>query len=754
MALKSDNQGFLIGDPVDIGKTVNQLKQIRTDISDIKRALIGANSGNKGSKTPAIENNAKIMSPLNGRNQGNKQSSTVATPTRSKSDAKLLDFLKATPRGTVTPKGRNASGQFTAKGTAAGAKSAGQSASNGNDKNSQSIIRNFSGRVATVAAGATAGVEEADPTIKAFKEVAEPMRRGYEIFTGGGDKKDRWYKKIFKELNLFRKDESVFNKAQNKVLKSIEEKPVSSAASGGGLGALLGGKGVGGLMGGLGKGLLGGGKGLLKKIPFLGALIGGVSAASDIYGAENDDSLTRGEKDKRDGKAVGGLAGSVGGMMAGAKLGAMAGALGGPIGVAIGGVVGGAAGMFFGDQAGQIIGEKAGEWTAYLREADIPGKIIGAWNETTDAIKNGWDGALKLMSDAWVKIKDAGTDVVDWVADKANSANNFIEQKTGVNVKNKVVSGVDKAKQGAEWVGNNTTIGKGVKAIGGKIGDRWKDAKQYLTGASEKAGIDPGIVAKVANFESGFNSDATPTRKDGSKISSAHGYGQFLDGTWKDMVNKYGAKYGIEGADKMTSVQADKYRNDKTVQAGMLAEFTRENVEKGRKFGGTNDDANVYALHNLGEGTGPEFLKALKNNPNAPVNSVKGMSDKVISGNKSLYGDGKITLAEAYAKMGNAMSRGDSFAKDIRMNAPPSLHNLATGAGSVNQTQTAFAAAPKIPAFTQAPAPAEAPPQITQLASLDSGRNNTVTMPSIDVGQDVRDRGIAHIVTGGIGGRG
>ncbi len=83
--------------------------------------------------------------------------------------------------------------------------------------------------------------------------------------------------------------------------------------------------------------------------------------------------------------------------MAGAKLGAMAGAFGGPIGAAIGGVVGGAAGLFFGDQAGQIIGEKMGEWTTQLREADIPGKIVGAWDATTSAIKSGWDGALKII---------------------------------------------------------------------------------------------------------------------------------------------------------------------------------------------------------------------------------------------------------------------------------------------------------------------------------------------------------------------
>jgi hypothetical protein len=379
------------------------------------------------------------------------------------------NVLPPVPKKAATPNGRDAStGKFTAKSAAGGI-----STPNIDDKKSQSIISNFASRITSTAAGAAAGAEEADPAIKAFKEVSEPMMRGYQTLFGGGDKKERWYKKIWKELNIFRKDESVFNRAANRSLHNIEGNPGGGVASGGGimssLGGLLGGKGIGGLMGGLGKGLLGGGKGLLKKIPFLGALIGGIGAASDVFGNEEDGSLSRGEKDKRNGKSVGGAAGSFGGMMAGAA----AGSLLGPVGT----VVGGAVGMMAGDQAGQIIGEKMGEWTTQLREADIPGKIISAWDTTTSAIKIGWDSALKLMSDTWGKAKDIG-----------NAANDFVKDKTGIDVKAEVRNayddavkytadniipsladlankGADKLKQGAEWAGENTTLGKGAKAV-------------------------------------------------------------------------------------------------------------------------------------------------------------------------------------------------------------------------------------------------------------------------------------------------
>jgi hypothetical protein len=51
----------------------------------------------------------------------------------------------------------------------------------------------------------------------------------------------------------------------------------------------------------------------------------------------------------------------------------------------------------------------------------------------------------------------------------------------------------------------------------------------------------------------------------------------------------------------------------------MLAELTRENVERGARLGGPNAAANVYALHNLGQADGTSFLNAFKENPQRRV---------------------------------------------------------------------------------------------------------------------------------------
>ena len=84
-------------------------------------------------------------------------------------------------------------------------------------------------KIANAVSSASSGMEETDPAIKAFSEVAQPMARGYEILTAGTgrEQKDtfRWFRKIFGEIKLFRRDETAFNKAANKSLKNIDENP-------------------------------------------------------------------------------------------------------------------------------------------------------------------------------------------------------------------------------------------------------------------------------------------------------------------------------------------------------------------------------------------------------------------------------------------------------------------------------------------------------------------------------------------------
>jgi hypothetical protein len=70
-------------------------------------------------------------------------------------------------------------------------------------------------------------------------------------------------------------------------------------------------------------------------------------------------------------------------------------------------------------------------------------------------------------------------------------------------------------------------------------------------------------------------------------------------------------------------------------------------------------------LHNLGTPTGTKFLNALVGTPDASVSTV--LRSNIISGNQSLYGDGSISLKQAYERMGNVMRDGNVFADEARI---------------------------------------------------------------------------------------
>lgn len=580
--------------------------------------------------------------------------------------------------------------------------------------------------------------------------------------------------------------------------------------------------------------------GLTKRLPIIGALALSLGTAVEALGVLRSDA-SREEKSKAVGRAGGGMAGSLGGMWAGAKMGAALGALGGPIGAAIGSVVGGAAGAFFGDQAGQIVGEKVGGWAAQLQEADIPGQIVegwtwatsffssiwgevrdgllSKWNALTDGMKAAWESATEKLDALWEGAKD----MLKSTLGALDKANDWIKDKTGMDPKGAVAqagasimsagaaaaekvssfagsvkSGVeraasaaaDKVKQGADWAAEHTTVGRMVSraidyANGNRADKNWGKAKEDIVVAAEAANVDPGLLAKIARYESNFDANAMPIRRDGTKISSAHGYGQFLDGTWMDMLNRHGAKYGVQGAGKLTREQAQQYRGDTKLQAAMLAEFTKENMQQGRKYGGKDDDANVYAFHNLGGGDAKRLLTGMNAGLSVRESLMQGVSSEkerrrveaVIAGNKDLYGDGSRSAAEAYKIMGDRMRAGDAYAQDARATAlarrgetgtavadtaqPPTVAPTAVAAppGVVAAMAPSVASAAPVaspaPSATASirppavPAPAEAPR--TEMPIASSGRQGS-GQAARDVPRDLPDRRIAHIVTGAYSG--
>jgi hypothetical protein len=835
---------------------------------------------------------------------------------------RLIGF-SGTPAKPVAPGSMVKPGSVTGAGsTAAGGRDEkGRFTKDGDSDESGSKMRKLLGDIRDRIAGPDlSGAEEVDPNIKAAQEIAGLAGgaiQGVKSLTGfmgavaspvfngvmgmgkakPGDAPTPWFRRFFGELRSLRREESVFNRAQLRVLKEIEAKPgegkdggfwgmlmmfagpliaAIGAAVMAGFGLLMKLPGV-GLLAKLATGLMpaallpkraitqptmgagaptqasgkavtgtklnlpgalpgldaagktmgeakpagllaraGSGVGsVLKRVPLLGSLLAAVGAGAGVLASETDDTTTRAEKDKSTGKAIGGGAGSIAGMMAGGAAGAAIGAWAGPVGLAIGGVVGAVAGGFFGEKGGDIVGATVGGWVTEIRAADIPGMISRVWGKTTDTMVTAWAGTTKWFEDKWGSaltvfggvldkargvfddlsigvtvllgkvgidlpaLKQKAASLAEAAAGKVMAAKDAV-MTNAVAAKDKTVQGVgavvDAGKEKAGQVGDalkNTVMARGAGLVGGKLADGWKSAKDYLVGASTKAGVDPGIVAKIAAYESKFDSTAAPKRKDGSLISSAHGFGQFIDSTWTEMLNKHGAKYGVEGAGKLTKTDADKLRGDKGLQASMLAELTKENIERGRANGGKDDDANVYANHNLGASDATKLIKGMEAGLNVrealsqggvKTDKERARIEAVINGNKSLYGDGTVKASEAYNRMGEVMRRGEVFAQDARATAtanattnatftPPAIPTpravVTAGAIAIPSIPTVAAVMPRIPEMSPAiySVPTETMTNQKPVTVVVSGGKELV-------GRDLRSRPLAHIVTGGLSGGG
>jgi tetrahydromethanopterin S-methyltransferase subunit F len=243
-----------------------------------------------------------------------------------------------------------------------------------------------------------------DPTVDAIKELKDFVSPVGRVFGGmsaraigllrGRLKKRRSEEILPEEQVKANKEQSRNDKQRNKLLERLIDAVRSK--NGGGLGGLLG----------LGGGLLkrGGGlmKGLLRKVPFLGLLIGGGLLAKD-WG-----SLDSGGK----GKGIGQIVGTA--------LGGFLGSFFGPIGTVGGGVLG--------NLLGGIFGQKIGTWVSDLKDIDFGEIFKNAVSEAFNLGKKALTpfsggatfgtkalaGAISLGTKAVNGAKSVGNKAVGW----------------------------------------------------------------------------------------------------------------------------------------------------------------------------------------------------------------------------------------------------------------------------------------------------------------------------------------------------
>lgn len=732
MSIQTDKNGFLVGEPDETNQaqeviedmstgliagqnTSNRLLGgIKTDVSAIAKAL-----GAGRSSSPHL-----VAEPAGRRGASGARGGAPGQP--SMSAQRAGGFGAASARATVSPAGRDSRGKFVA-GSGRGKMGA-----------EGSRLLDKLGGAADALKGLASGSGQMDPALAAMREVrdvVEPIGRGAFALLGrtGAQKKERWQQKIWK------------------LLTNIEKKPpgsvvVGGASSGGGIniglgrGGMLGGllkggggllKGAGGLLSGLfkrGGGLLGGllkgsggalkgAGGLLKRIPILGTLLAGGGALASMFGSD-DPSKSADENRTEKYKGVGGSAGMVGGGMLGAVLGSAL----GPVGTVVGG--------YLGSMAGELIGEKVGAWTKTLVDSDVPGMIGKGWEGFVSFAKDGWKTVMEGAGTLWDGAKNAAKVAADKVAELGNKANVAIRNATGIDVKKtaqetaaKVSDAAVSAKAGAvaagAFVAENApklvpnTVKRLVESVGTKRVYETADGQtETRTGGSVSwRNNNPGNL-KFENSES-----ADPTVKSRRTKAQALAAAQARYDGVVDLDQWGNAIFATEDKGRAAkSALLKGAHGGKTIEE-MLPKYAVSDYS-----GKANHAAYAAGIYKAGDAQGVDLRgKKIGDLKPAEMNAL-------LDGMKRVEG----------YKVGGVATAGLGAPSGQRV---PSATVTAGGAPVVAQSGVPSSVPTKLPAMPEVNIPAPSTEKERPLAV-------SIRQP---IGQDVGDRGIAHIVSGGMG---
>ncbi|WP_336273708.1 glycoside hydrolase family 19 protein [Vreelandella indica] len=274
MQLNHDNSGFLVGERLSAEDVTGRLDAIRDELRALRKDIGGQSVGGRGApvankpteansspaprqaKTEAAtprhdeivvrvdqEKPPAVAATSQQRDLGQYVYSQAVTPgspanqapfnlntasTASPSISVGSNAAAATPSkdiGGQSVGGRDASGRFVPK-------DGGSAAANAQDEEDSNglLMKSINGlgdRMAGAAREIGAGSEEADPTVKAFNEVAQPLSRGFGKIMGDGSdrKQERWYRRFWLMMRGTRREDREEGKQQRRILKNIERKP-------------------------------------------------------------------------------------------------------------------------------------------------------------------------------------------------------------------------------------------------------------------------------------------------------------------------------------------------------------------------------------------------------------------------------------------------------------------------------------------------------------------------------------------------
>lgn len=123
-----------------------------------------------------------------------------------------------------------------------------------------------------------------------------------------------------------------------------------------------------------------------------------------------------------------------------------------------------------------------------------------------------------------------------------------------------------------------------------------EDVRAAIGDAAGKSGVPSSYFFRVGKAESNLNPNPPV-----NESSTAGGLFQFTDGTWKDTLDKYGAKYGLG---------PDTPKTDARASALMAGELTKENAQGLKAAGLPVSEGTLYTAHFAGLGGAKKLLTA------------------------------------------------------------------------------------------------------------------------------------------------
>lgn len=177
-------------------------------------------------------------------------------------------------------------------------------------------------------------------------------------------------------------------------------------------------------------------------------------------------------------------------------------------------------------------------------------------------------------------------------------------------------------------------------------------AQELISKVANITSMDVKLLNTFISIESNFDYLVK------ASTTSATGWFQFLDATWKTMIRRYGIKYGI-----LEDISFE-LRKDPRVNALMGAELLNENIQaltKSTKRKPTDTD--LYMAHFLGISKASKFLTSPLNaiaaqlftseaaaNPSIFYKDPKGLKDKTTDGQPR-------TIKEVYMLMDSKVNK-------------------------------------------------------------------------------------------------